>query len=94
MVRIISISDEVYTELSQIKGNRSFTKVIKDLMAECNKKGDPKSILEFLKSHEPLSEEDTKRLTEASEEARRNATPRKSASFELYNGCIRHLAAN
>lgn len=39
MVRIISISDEVYDELSMIKGERSFTKVIKALLETRAKKG-------------------------------------------------------
>jgi hypothetical protein len=46
------------------------------------KKGDPKSILEFLKTHEPLSEEDAKSLTKASEEARKNTTARKFDSTD------------
>jgi predicted CopG family antitoxin len=82
MVRVISISDEVYLELSQRKNGKSFTETIKMLLEECPKKGDAKTILEFLKTHEPLSEEEAESLTKASEEARKNATPRKSASFE------------
>lgn len=38
MVKIISISDEVYMQLSGIKNGRSFTKVIAALLEE-NKKG-------------------------------------------------------
>jgi len=52
------------------------------LITKRAKKGDPKSILEFLNTHEPLIEEDAKSLTKASEEARKNATARKSASFK------------
>jgi len=65
-----------------MKNGKSFTELLKTLISECTNKGDPKSILEFLNSHEPLSEEDAKSLLEASEEARRNATVRKSAAFE------------
>ncbi|MDE1825942.1 MAG: antitoxin VapB family protein [Candidatus Micrarchaeota archaeon] len=40
MVRIISISDEVYDELKEIKEGRSFTKVIGALLASSkNRKG-------------------------------------------------------
>ena len=82
MVRVISISDEVYADLSRMKNGKSFTELLKTLISECTNKGDPKSILEFLNTHEPLSEEDAKSLTKASEEARKNATARKSASFK------------
>jgi predicted CopG family antitoxin len=82
MVRVISISDDVYTRLSQRKNGKSFTELIKILLDECPKKGDPKTILEFLKTHNTLSEAEAESLTKASEEARRNATPRKSAFLE------------
>jgi len=51
------------------------------LITKRAKKGDPKSILEFLKSHEPLSEESAKEIMEAVEKGRKNATARKSASY-------------
>jgi len=38
MVRVISISDEVYMELSAIKNGRSFTEVIKSLVEGKEKK--------------------------------------------------------
>ncbi len=46
------------------------------------KKGDAKSILEFLKSHEPLSEESAKKITEATKKGRKNATARKFDSID------------
>jgi len=82
MVRVISISDEVYADLSRMKNGKSFTELLKTLISECEHKGDPKSILKFLNTHEPLSEKDAESLAEASKEARRNATPRKSAWLE------------
>ena len=82
VVRVISISDEVYAELSRMKNGKSFTELLKTLISECDKKGDPKSILEFLNTHGPLSEESEKSITEALEKGRKNAMPRKSASFE------------
>jgi len=82
MVRVISISDEVYAELSRMKNGKSFTELLKTLISECDKKGDPKSILEFLNTHEPLSEEAAEAILDATEKGRKNAVPRKSASFE------------
>ena len=46
-------------------------------LSECATRGDPNSILEFLKSHEPLSEESAKKILEATEKGRKNATARK-----------------
>lgn len=82
MVRVISISDEVYAELSRMKNGRSFTELLKALISECANKGDPNRILEFLNTHEPLSEKAAKAILDASENGRKRTTPRKSASFE------------
>jgi predicted CopG family antitoxin len=82
MVRIISISDEVYADLSRMKDGKSFTELLKTLILECANKGDPKTILSYLKTNPPLSEEDAKSLTEASEKARKNATARKFTSLK------------
>ena len=82
MVRVISISDEVYSDLSRMKNGKSFTELLKTLISECNNKGDAKRILEFLNANEPLSEEGAKAMLEASEKGRKSATTRKSASFE------------
>jgi len=46
-------------------------------LSECATRGDPKRILEFLNTHEPLSEEDAKAILEASEKGRKSATARK-----------------
>ena len=43
MVRVISISDEVYEELSRIKNGKSFTELLKTMLTECTNKGDPKA---------------------------------------------------
>ncbi len=82
LVKIISISDEVYADLSRMKNGKSFTELLKTLISECNNKGDAESILSFLNSTEPLSEEGAKAILEASEKGRKSATTRKSASFE------------
>lgn len=82
MVRVISISDEVYEELSRIKNGKSFTELFKTMLSECANKGDPKSILSFLNANEPLSEESADAILGASEQGRKSAIERKSASFE------------
>ncbi len=82
MVRVISISDEVYMELSLRKNGKSFTELIKTLLGECPKKGDPKAILEFLKTHSPIDEESAKNILEASEKGRKRTMPRKFAAVE------------
>jgi predicted CopG family antitoxin len=76
LVRVISISDEVYVELSRIKNGKSFTQVIKSLMEQCQNKGNPQKILEFLNTHEPLSEEDAKEMIEEVDKGRKRASPR------------------
>ena len=77
MVRVISISDEVYSELSKMKNGRSFSVLLKDMIELCESKGDPKKILEFLKNHEPISEESAERMKREIEEGRKRATQRK-----------------
>ena len=77
MVRIISISDEVYLELSKIKEGRSFTELLKDLLSECTAKGDAKNIIAFLNANGPLSEESKEKMTAALEKGRKSAERRK-----------------
>lgn len=77
VVRVISISDEVYIELSKIKNGKSFTQVIKGLLDQCQNKGDPQKILQFLNTHEPLSEESAKQIIAEMEEGRKRSYPRK-----------------
>jgi predicted CopG family antitoxin len=81
MVKIISISDEVYADLSRIKNGKSFTELLKTLVAESTNKGDPKSILVFLDANKPLNSKAADEIQTATEKARKNATARKSASF-------------
>jgi predicted CopG family antitoxin len=73
---VISISDEVYFELSRMKNGKSFTQLLKELIQQCESKGDPKKILEFLNTHEPLSEEDAREMTAELEKGRKRAVPR------------------
>jgi len=76
MVRVISISDEVYLELSRMKNGKSFTQLLKTLISECQNKGDPKSIANFLNTQEPLSEQSERNITEALEKGRSFSIPR------------------
>ena len=80
MVKIISISDEVYQDLSRIKDGKSFTELLKTLVTQCTNKGDPKSILTFIDTHEPLNNQAATAIQTATEKGRKTATPRKSAT--------------
>jgi predicted CopG family antitoxin len=76
LVKVISISDEVYADLSRMKEGKSFTELLKTLISECANKGDAKNILAFLNTKGPLSEQSAKYITEALEKGRKNATAR------------------
>jgi predicted CopG family antitoxin len=76
MVRVISISDEVYFELSRLKDGKSFTQVLKALIEKCENKGDPGRILDFLNTHEALSEESARKITDKLEEGRKRTVAR------------------
>lgn len=47
MVKIISISDDTYRELSKRKVGRSFSETIKDLLQKENVKGDINTVSKF-----------------------------------------------
>jgi predicted CopG family antitoxin len=79
MVRVISISDEVYADLSRMKNGKSFTKLLEVLISECANKGDVKNIIAFLKANGPLSEESAKTITEGLEKGRKSSTERNLA---------------
>ena len=76
MVRVISISDEVYFELSRIKNGMSFTELLKTLIEKCEHKGDPQRILDFLNSHEALSEDSAEKINAELEKSRKRAFQR------------------
>jgi len=78
VVRVISISDEVYFELSRRKNGKSFTQLLKSMIDSCENKGDPKAILEFLNAHEPLSDEDAEEMLANIEKGRKRTLPRKT----------------
>ena len=76
-VRVISISDEVYFELSRMKNGKSLNQLLKSMIEKCEKKGDPKAILEFLNSHEALSEDDANEMFSEIEKGRKCTLRRK-----------------
>ena len=81
MVKIISISDEVYNDLTRLKNGKSFTELLKTLIIDATNKGDPKSILTFLDANEPLSPEAAEAIASEVKANRKNVASRKSASF-------------
>jgi predicted CopG family antitoxin len=76
MVRVISISDEVYFELSRLKDGKSFSQLLKMLIKKCESKGDPPRILDFLDTHEALSEEGAGKITAELEKSRKRTVAR------------------
>jgi predicted CopG family antitoxin len=76
MVRVISISDEVYFDLSRMKDGKSFTQLLKALIEKCENKGDPQRILDFIDTHEALSEESAEKITAELEKSRKRAVQR------------------
>jgi predicted CopG family antitoxin len=79
MVKIISISDEVYNDLTRIKNGKSFTELLKTLIIDATNKGDPKSILTFIEANQPLSEEAANKMNSDVKESRQSSPSRKSA---------------
>jgi hypothetical protein len=64
-----------------MKNGKSFTQLLKTLIEQCENKGDPEKILEFLNTHEPISEEDAQKMTAELEEGRKRAV-RRNISIE------------
>jgi hypothetical protein len=62
-----------------MKDGKSFTELLKALISECTNKGDANSILTFLKTKGPLSEESAENITKALERGRTSAVARKIA---------------
>ncbi len=60
-----------------MKNGKSFTQLLKALIEQCENKGDPKKILEFLDTHEALSDEAANRIIIEIEEGRKRSLPRK-----------------
>jgi hypothetical protein len=55
----------------------SFTELLKTLIEKCENKGDPKRILDFLNSHEALSEDSAEKITAEIEKSRKQSFQRK-----------------
>jgi predicted CopG family antitoxin len=81
MVKIISISDEVYNDLTRMKNGKSFTELLKTLIIDATNKGDPQSILAFLEANEPISDEASDSMISEVQANRKNTASRKSADF-------------
>jgi predicted CopG family antitoxin len=81
LVRVISISDEVYSELSRMKAGMSFTELLKTLIERCENKGDPQRILDFLNTHEALSKKSAEKITAELEKGRKR-TAQRNVSIE------------
>jgi len=60
-----------------MKNGKSFTQLLKSMIERCENKGDPKAILEFLDSHEPLSDEDAEEMLAEVEIDRKHTLPSK-----------------
>jgi predicted CopG family antitoxin len=59
-----------------MKDGKSFTQLLKTLIEKCENKGDPKRILDFLYTHEALSEESAEKITAELEKSRKLAVLR------------------
>jgi hypothetical protein len=63
-----------------MKGDKSFTELLKTLISEYTNKGDPKTILAFLNANNPLSEESARAISGVSKKGRKGATARSALS--------------
>ncbi len=70
MVKVISIGDDVYEELSKRKDNKSFSTVIRDLLKESGKKP---TIGDIVKYETALSDEETTKTKKEILEARKRS---------------------
>ena len=69
MAKLISVSEEVYNELSSIKGDGSFNELLKSLITEEKRKGDMAS---FEKFFGVLKGREAEALRKTSKEFRKN----------------------
>jgi hypothetical protein len=60
-----------------MKNGKSFTQLLKALIDQCRNKDDPDKILEFLNTHQALSEEDAQEMIVELEKGRKSAIPQK-----------------
>lgn len=59
-----------------MKDGKSFTQLLKALIEKCENKGDPQRILDFIDTHEALSEESAEKITAELDESRKRAVQR------------------
>ena len=71
MVKVISISDDVYTRLKNIKGEKSFSEVLRDLLN--SEKGNPKLLEKYFGI---LSHEEADKLENETNEGRKGSVSR------------------
>lgn len=69
MVRVISISDEAYAELSRIKAGRSFTEVIRALVSKRTTATNFDEVMRFFGA---IDDKEAAGMRKASKEFRRN----------------------
>lgn len=69
MVRVISISDEAYADLSRIKAGRSFTEVIIALVSKRTTAGNFDEVMKFFGA---LNDKDAASIRKTSKEFRKN----------------------
>ena len=73
MVKVISIQDDVYEELSRRKDNKSFSSVIRELLKVSNRNI---TIRDLVRSGTVLSDEEAKEMKKEILEARERSMPR------------------
>ncbi|AKA49544.1 hypothetical protein IX51_11050 [uncultured archaeon] len=73
MVKVISIQDDVYEELSKRKDNKSFSFIIRELLKESGKK---LTIRDLVSAGATLSEEEAGKMKQEVLEARKRSKSR------------------
>jgi predicted CopG family antitoxin len=76
MVKVISISDDVYKRLKNIKGEKSFSEILTDLLN--SEKVNPKLLQKYFKI---LSNEESDKLEKDTNEGRKRSVSRGSNDY-------------
>ena len=76
MVKVISISDDVYTRLKNIKGEKSFSEVLTDLLN--SEKGNPKLLEKYFRI---LSHDEADKLEDETNEGRKGSVSRDTNDY-------------
>jgi predicted CopG family antitoxin len=72
MAKVISIDDDVYAKLKELKGTKSFSEIIMEMLN--NKKGNPGILKKYLGI---LSDEEAKKIEDEGKSSRHTSEPRK-----------------